>query len=267
MAAKTIPSYVKVDAWRCGHVSNGRGHHLCDVYGSYSAAKAQAWEHCESLCEELDGFNLCVTSANTFVFTAQFEFDNPENGRPMVCHITPSRTYAAYLDMRHVDIAHFEWEEYARKSFSASHIEQDYISDDGRCRIRWLCRWAYIVIGDEVYRVVNPFRRDGGLRKRVELQRVGAVDDDVLRAIAVNDAHQAVCGSVLPCIVSAGGEHNNCIVYARLVTDDMPIDRFVGWDAIMSVRCSLAATVAMCVDACTMMHGHDAQGAVVRPMV
>lgn len=152
----------------------------------------------------------------------------------------------------------------ACKESSASCIEQDYISDDGKCRIIWLCHWAYIVTCDEVYRVVNPFRRDGGLRKFVELQRVGAVDDTVVNRISYS--HQAVCGSVLPCMVHDAAEHSQCIVYARLVTDDAPLDCFAGWDAIMSVRCGLAETVAMCVDACMMMHGFDAQGATVMLM-
>lgn len=264
MTAKTIPSYVDVYAQKCGYISVRRGNNLDDVYGSYSAAKARAWERCKSLCAELDGYYLCITSANTYMFTAQFEFDNPENGRPMVCHITPSRTYAMYLDMRRFEKARFVWEEYACKDSCASCNEQDYISDDGKCCIIWLCHWAYIVIDDEVYRVVNPFRRDGGLRKFVELQRVGAVDDTVLNRIIVS--HQAVCGSTLPCMVCVAGEHSRCIVYAYLVTDDNPFDRFNGWDAIMSVRCSLADTVAMCVDACMMMHGHDASGMRVELM-
>lgn len=264
MVAKTIPSYVEVDEQKRGHIGYSRGNNLDEVYGTYSVAKSYAWRHCERLCRELDGRYLCITSANTFMFTAQFEFSNPENGRPMVCHITPSRTYAMYLDMRHLEKARFEWEEYARKESSVSYIEQDYISGDGECRVIWLCHWAYIVIDDEVYRVVNPFRRDGGLRKRVELQRVGAVDDAAINRII--DTHQAVCGSVLPCMVHVAGGHSRCIVYAHLVTDDMPSDCFVGWDAIMMVRCSLEHTVAMCVDACAMMHGHDASGMCVKLM-
>lgn len=264
MTAKTIPSYVEVYNQYCGHVGSSRGNTLDEVYGTYSVAKSYAWRHCERLCSELEGYNLCITSANTFIFSAQFEFANPENNRPMVCHIMPSRTYAMYLDMREFENARFAWGEYARKETNASYIEQDYVSDDGKCRIIWLCHWAYIVTGGEVYRVVNPYRRDGGLRKFVELQRVGAVDDAVINRII--DSHQAVCGSVLPCMVHLDGEHSQCIVYAHLVTDDMPIGRFVGWDAIMPVRCSLADTVAMCVDACMMMHGSDAQGATVRLM-
>lgn len=71
MTTMTMPSYVKVYAQRCGYVGDGLGNHLCEVYGSYSVAKARAWKHCESLCAELDGFNLCITSANTYMFTAQ----------------------------------------------------------------------------------------------------------------------------------------------------------------------------------------------------
>lgn len=172
MTAKTIPSYVEVYDQMCGHVDFSRGNNLDAVYGRYSDAKAFVWEHCESLCRELDGYNLCITSANTYMFTAQFEFDNPENGRPMVCHITPSRTYAMYLDMQRIDTVREAWSEYASVNTAASHIAQDYISDDGKCCIFWLCHRAYIVSGVEAYRVVNPFRRDGGLREFVELQRV-----------------------------------------------------------------------------------------------
>lgn len=264
MVAKAIPSYVEVYTQHRGRISACIGKCLDEVYGSYSVAKSYAWRHCECLCRELDGRHLCITSRNTFRFTAQFEFDNPENGRPMVCHITPSSTYAMYLDMYRIDTVREAWSEYVSVNKAASHIAHDYISDDGKCRIIWLCHWAYIVICDEVYRVVNPFRRDGGLRKFVELQRVGAVDDTVINRII--NAHQAVCGSVLPCFVQLDADHNRCIVYAHLVTDDMPFDRFVGWDAIMSVRCGLAHTVAMCVDACMMMHGSDTQGATVRLM-
>ena len=187
MAHITIPSYVEVDTQHCGFVRCGMGNSLSEVYGSYSSAKAAAWRHCESLCSELDGHYLCITSVNNFMFTAQFEFDNPENGRPMVCHITPSRTYAMYIDMPHIETARFTWEEYVSVSSTASHIDQYYISDRLNSRVMWLCHQAYIVIDSEIYRVVKPFRLDGGLRKRVELQRVGAVDDTVINRII--DSH------------------------------------------------------------------------------
>lgn len=164
----TIPSYVDIDTQHCGFVRCGKGNSLSEVYGSYSGSKAIAWERCESICTEFDGHNLCITSSNTFVFTAQFEFDHPENGRPMVCHITPRRTYAMYLDMHHIETARFVWEEYARKTSIAAFIEQDY--EVGGCCVMWLCHRAYIVKGEEVYRVLNPFRRDGGLRIRAILQ-------------------------------------------------------------------------------------------------
>lgn len=164
----TIPSYVDIDTQHRGFIAPSRGNSLDEVYGSYSGCKAIAWERCESICTELDGRNLCITSSNTFVFTAQFEFNHPENGRPMVCRITPRQTYAMYLDMHHIEMARFVWQEYARKTSIASFIEQDY--EVGGCRVMWICHRAYIVIDDEVYRVLNPFRRDRGLRIRAILQ-------------------------------------------------------------------------------------------------
>lgn len=265
MALITIPSYVEVDTQHCGTVRCRKGNSLSDVYGSYSSAKAAAWEHCESLCRELGGYNLCVTSANTRAFTAQFEFDNPENGRPMVCHITPSRTYAMYLDMRHVETAREAWTRYAELYSAARYTSEEWSSYDGRSYVIWVGGYAYIVADDEVYRVIDPYKRAGGLRKRVELQRVGNVDDEVINCLMQRGTHHVVCGTVLPCLVKLDGEHNRCIVYAQLIEDELFV-HYGGWDAIMIDRCNLACSVAMCVDACMMMHGHDASGMRVRLM-
>lgn len=223
MTAKTMPSYVNVVDQCQGVVCASRGNQLSKVYGRYSSAKAAAWEECERICAELDGFNLCVTSANTFVFTAQFEFVNPENGRPMVCHITPAQVQAMYLDICHIDRAKFEWAEYMHQTSCVTHTVQYWMSDDCECEIAWVGTNAYIVACGEVYRVINPFKSNGGLRKRVELQRVGVVDDDVIACIQHGD-HQAVCGTI-PCLVRiVERELNRCVAYAYFVPEPREID-------------------------------------------
>ena len=184
----TIPSYVEVDTQHCGFVGCGKGNSISEVYGSYSSAKAAAWEHCESLCRVLGGYDLCVTSANTFMFTAQFEFDNPENGRPMVCHITPTRTYAAYLDMRHIDKARDAWREYAT-IFANTTAWPDLRDLYDGVHVVWVGSAAYIIAHNEVYRVADAWTAKHKLRKCVVLQRIGCYDDfNGSMAAAVADA-------------------------------------------------------------------------------
>ena len=176
MSHITIPSYVDIDTQHCGCVGCGRGNSLSQVYGSYSSAKAAAWEHCESLCSDLDGHHLCITSANAFIFTAQFEFVNPENGRPMVCHITPTQTYAMYLDMRHIDTARDAWREYA--TIFGNTTDWPDLQDlyDG-VHVVWVGSEAYVIAHDEVYRVADAWTANHKLRKRVVLHRIGRYDD------------------------------------------------------------------------------------------
>lgn len=188
MTAKTIPSYVDVYDQRRGYVDCDRGNKLDEVYGSYSVAKSYAWRHCERLCAELDGCHLCITSANTYVFTAQFEFDNPENGRPMVCHITPSRTYAMYLDMHHIDAARDAWREYAT-IFADTTAWPDLQDLYDGVHVVWVGSAAYIIAHNELYRVADAWTTKHKLRKRVVLQRVGCYDDfNGSMAAAVADA-------------------------------------------------------------------------------
>ena len=61
---------------------------LYDAYKSFSPAKAKAWEYCKELKREKNGIGLMVISANTFMFTAGFTFE--EDGKQMFCYITPS---------------------------------------------------------------------------------------------------------------------------------------------------------------------------------
>ena len=74
------------------------GHTLDDVYGSYSDAKAQAYRYCTDLCVRYNGYNFCITSANTFAFTVSFEFINPDDYRPMRAIITRTYNHAYYLN-------------------------------------------------------------------------------------------------------------------------------------------------------------------------
>ena len=73
------------------------GHTLDDVYGSYSAAKLNAYNYCKWLCEQFDGHDFCITSANRFVFTVSFDFINPDDNRPMRAIITRTYNHAYYL--------------------------------------------------------------------------------------------------------------------------------------------------------------------------
>ena len=74
------------------------GYTLDDVYGSYSDAKAQAYRYCTDLCYRYDGYDFCITSANTFTFTVSFDFINPDDNRPMRAIITSAYNHAYYLD-------------------------------------------------------------------------------------------------------------------------------------------------------------------------
>lgn len=176
MTAKTMPSYVNVVDQCQGVVCASRGNRLSEVYGRYSSAKAAAWEECERICAELDGRNLCITSNNVFVFSAQFEFVNPENGRPMVCRITPTQTYAAYLDMRHIDTARDAWKEYAT-IFANTTAWPDLQDLYEGVHVVWVGSAAYIIAHNEVYHVADALTAKHKLRKRVVLQCIGCYDD------------------------------------------------------------------------------------------
>jgi hypothetical protein len=168
-----LPSYIEVDTQHQGVVMQSMGNTLDEVYGRYSDAKAGAYARCEEICDEMDGRNLCITSANCHMFSVQFEFSNPMNGRPMVCHITPKQTYAMYTDMRHISEAHMVWRHYAHDMVYISVIgwdDRDYCG----CGVRWMAGTAYVYVEDEAYRVDNPFTKDGKLRLRPMLSKAGA---------------------------------------------------------------------------------------------
>lgn len=187
MTTKTIPSYVEVNDQKCGYIGYSRGNNLDEVYGTYSVAKSYAWRHCERLCDELDGRHLSITSNNTYIFTAQFEFNNPENGRPMVCHITPSRTYAMYLDMHHIDTARDSWREYAMIFANTTAWPDMQDLYDG-VHVVWCGGAAHIIAHNELYRVDDALTSKYKLRKRVVLQFIGCYDDFNELMAAVADA-------------------------------------------------------------------------------
>lgn len=67
---------------------------LFDAYDNVSKAKWKAWEHCEAVCKEHDGWDLKVISHNSFQFTAGFEFENPSTGAVSLYIITKSDEFA-----------------------------------------------------------------------------------------------------------------------------------------------------------------------------
>lgn len=69
---------------------------LRSVYGSYSEAKERAWNYCRDLMLEKDGHGLRVISANGWMFTAGFEFE--ENGKQMFMYITKTKDVAVEIE-------------------------------------------------------------------------------------------------------------------------------------------------------------------------
>jgi len=70
---------------------------LYDVYKSHSLAKSRAWEYCKNLCAEKNGRNLKIVTYNDMMFTAGFEFSDPETGELCYMHITKTRDESAIV--------------------------------------------------------------------------------------------------------------------------------------------------------------------------
>ena len=66
---------------------------LDDCYCTYSIAKQHAWEYCQRQCEKFKGKRLTVLSYNNMIFTAAFEYTNPETGERMLRVETQHNTY------------------------------------------------------------------------------------------------------------------------------------------------------------------------------
>lgn len=73
-------AYIRSDKYR-----------LEDCYARYSTAKSHAWDYCVNLMMKFDGWGLKVVSYNGWVFTAGFEYADPETGVISFMYITPSK--------------------------------------------------------------------------------------------------------------------------------------------------------------------------------
>lgn len=96
MANKSYQNRMAKNAWAQYVLGHYKAHDIFSAYGRPSAAKIRAWRYCEQLCAEKDGRGLVVMSANTFRFSAGFEFTDPETGVVNFCYIAPD--YDAITD-------------------------------------------------------------------------------------------------------------------------------------------------------------------------
>lgn len=62
---------------------------LSDAYKTASAEKWRAWFSCREKQEALNGSGLHVCGANTFAFSASFDFAD-DDGKKMIAYITPT---------------------------------------------------------------------------------------------------------------------------------------------------------------------------------
>lgn len=63
---------------------------LNKAYGKCSKAKKEAWEYCQDLCRRKNGEGLKVISRNAHMFTAGFEYPDPDTGELYFMYITKS---------------------------------------------------------------------------------------------------------------------------------------------------------------------------------
>ena len=259
-----LPAYIEVDTQHQGAVLPSKGNVLGEVYGTYSAAKAAAYARCVRICEELNGHQLCITSANTCFFTAQFEFSNPVNARPMVCRITPSRTYAMYTDTRFLCNAREAWHDYADMCAHTGVVYQ-WRSSIGPAHVVWVGSHAYIGYLGELYRVAKPMTKNGKIRKRVVLHRVGVINGETADML-LQDGH-ALCGVNAVCDVKLSTGDTYAVVRVSYVDDAMDATdaEDVGTECVVTcLRERYMMVAAACVDACSLEHGYDGHGAPVR---
>lgn len=74
---------------------------LYDVYGSYSSAKARAYDYCKELMYKYNGERFRIIGANCMTFSAGFEFiDN--DGVACFCWIT--KDYDRYMKITNEDL-------------------------------------------------------------------------------------------------------------------------------------------------------------------
>lgn len=195
-------------------------------------------------------------------FTAQFEFEHPENGRPMVCHIMPSCTFAMYTDMRCLESAKDIWCDYVEYYDGMPHSRTGWCAENGKGAVVWVDSFVYIVVGDEVYRVDNAFTCRG-LRMRPTLRKVGCMCDEVVNELLLH-GHAFCCAGIL-CHVKLSADGVIRVGYADDAVDGYGSDN--SWDVVQPLKAGdTMMMAAACVDACAMLHGFDTQGAAIRLM-
>lgn len=86
---------LKNGAWALSH-RNFCYDDIFDAYDKPSRDKILAWEYCKNLCERLNGWNLIISSKNTYQFSAVFEFVDYETGVLSVAYIT--RDYDSFAE-------------------------------------------------------------------------------------------------------------------------------------------------------------------------
>lgn len=69
------------------------GEKLYDVYTTYSAKKAKAYDRCIAEKRKDKGYNFHICSANTYQFTVAWEYVNQETGEIMTKVKTACNTY------------------------------------------------------------------------------------------------------------------------------------------------------------------------------
>ena len=70
-----------------------------DIYEAYdkpSYEKVKAWNYCKRVCERLGGWDLIISSKNTFQFSAVFTFIDPETG--VICYGYITRDYDRFAE-------------------------------------------------------------------------------------------------------------------------------------------------------------------------
>ena len=61
---------------------------IFDAYERPSKDKIAAWERCQRLCSELDGFDICILARNTMQFSVVFKFNDDLTGQLGYAYVT-----------------------------------------------------------------------------------------------------------------------------------------------------------------------------------
>lgn len=78
---------------------NNRSWTYNDIYQAYgrpSTEKVRAWEYCKRACKEVNGYDLIISSKNTFRFSACFKFE--ADGELCYGYITADYDRYCYAD-------------------------------------------------------------------------------------------------------------------------------------------------------------------------